>query len=287
MLLDAIACAFYGINPGSYRRKSRKFNQHDLLRIVFSSVIENNNHRRLDLIVDCPAWTSFDNLKSDILSNVSRKNAFKFQTILDMYTRDQHMVKVGLENVITKVFQVFAGYSSLNLPLGTRPTTNSPRLQVSAKNSNSKRSASDCDDDANPPQYSVTLPCINGNSNEQEKLHVGCGFRMSSNMSLLNNERSLISAERTRSPVLSNTAALFTAKERNNSNLRRLFGDGNIISIAAASAEDLGLILRWRFNDYEWCFESLDSSTTAKLKSPMIIRVRGYDLLFGRFTEHL
>ena len=293
MLLDAIACAYYGINPSSYRRKSRKFNQHDLLRLVFSSVIESNRHRRLDLIVDCPEWTSFDNLKSGILSSVSRKNSLRFQTILDLYTCDQHMMKVGLANVIIKAFRLFAGYTSQNLPQDFHPTTKSVSLGGKAAHMSSKSNSFGSNDAADAAQRSVLLSTISPqskdrgvSSNRFEPL-TWSGLHVTSNACMHPDERQLSSVQPARSPAQSTFPALFTVKEKSGGSLCHLFGDGRIISIAAASAEDLGLILRCRLSDYEWCFESLDHPTTTKLQSPLIIRVRGYDLILHRFVEHL
>ena len=290
MLLDAIACAFYGINPSSYRRKSRKFNQHDLLRLILGTAVESRVGRRLELIMDCPEWTSFDALKMDILSNVSMKNSPKIRIILDMYCYDQRMMAVGLANVIIKVFEVFAGNSSTILPLGTRPTTKSIRLRGDANYPMITKSFLDRYEGISPQEAIGNVNFIRKDSVEKvlsspsREPQQGSEIRV---LEMLPDVTPLISPGKGKLQVRPFTAARFVAKEKNGRSLQSLFGDGKIISIAAASAENLGLILYQRISDFEWCFESLDESTTNMLCNPMVIRVRGQEVLLCRYIEHL
>lgn len=287
MLLDAIACVFYGIDPNSYRRKSRKFNQHDLLRQVFNSLNVKHQHEEMKIIVDSPEWTSFDALKKDILSSVSRKNSPKFQSIMAMFACDQYMAKIGLTNVIKKAFQVLAGYSKTDAPSIIRSTTSLTLQEGILKSFSCKRHALNCD-----MLSSLPIRIANELLPHAQTDFCGSFVGVSMESDFRQNhgyctELPDMAVENVVSPLQASTVALFLAREGNHRSLSYLFGDGMVISIAAAAAENLGLMLRWKINEFEWCFESLDSATTIWLEAQQNIRVRGYNVHFYRHFEHL
>ena len=114
-MMDAIACAFYGIQPNTYRRKSRKFNQHDLLAKTLRSLAGNDLNLELTLVIDRPEWSSFEYLRREFQMNLPKKNISKYQNIVAMFLYDENMIKVGLPEVLNRVVHVCVGVRSVSL----------------------------------------------------------------------------------------------------------------------------------------------------------------------------
>ena len=114
-MMDAISCAFYGIQPNTYRRKSRKFNQHDLLAKTLRSLAGNDLNLELTLVIDRPEWSSFEYLRREFQMNLPKKNISKYQNIVAMFLYDENMIKVGLPEVLNRVVHVCVGVRSVSL----------------------------------------------------------------------------------------------------------------------------------------------------------------------------
>jgi hypothetical protein len=83
---------------------------------------------------------------------------------------------------------------------------------------------------------------------------------------------------------LAATEYLYLIREGNGKNLQELYGDGLIITIAAAVIEEIEIWLVEKQNDFEWTYCAKAESDVDKLSVHENLRVLGYTLFISRIV---
>jgi hypothetical protein len=279
--MDAIACAFYGIKPCTYRRKTRKFNQHDLLQQVLTqmaSELPPASAEDITIVIDREEWSSFEMLKREFQVNLPKRSQQKYQAMVAMFLFDEHMIKAGLSTVISRAILFILGKSPPDMLPGIVPTVQALGLGNNnvTQLTGSLHSEFLSDIGLMPSNASINL-------NGDQPLTHSLGKAIDN---LLGPSRQLfrkILLESTTTTIRAESDDLFALFSMTALNLHEAIGDPMVIICAAASSENMDLSVFKKSNDLEWIFKSKNSESTLKILEVGKLRVLGYELVFKKY----
>ena len=267
---------------------------------LIHSLAEVNHHdgTPTNFVIDCPSWASFDSLQRELQKYPPKKNADKYTSILSMYMTNEEMLEVGLSNVLHKVVEIClatdiqqinernarladgsegfeasetCGYQGLRLLAQRKPSL--PKLDQYKEGDNT--SAMSLKD---------SLSLTSDESLKRSHTHDQSTKKLMRSSELVDSRASL-STSGTSGSSSSNESAtidsttIFSVTSSTMLNLTEVFGDGEIVEVAVAAAENIEVKLVEKLNDFEWVFRANTYEAAEKLLKLGQFRVLGYNLI--------
>jgi hypothetical protein len=279
--MDAIACAFYGIKPFTYRRKSRKFSQHELLENVLQNMasqfpIAPELGTDITILVDQEEWSSFDMLKREFQMTIPRKSLQKFQAMVAMFLYDEYMNGVGLQTVISTAVLIIIGRMVPSIPPGVRPTVEVLGNNVADLTSSLLNGSTESLSNAMP------LTTHSWEQSLSQSLETAIDGLNGKSRLLL--RKILLDPFDMNDGLNENVFSLFSSKGLN---LEEVIGDAMLVVFAAAASESIDLVLVEKINEQEWIFKSKNQESTQRIIEIGKIHVLRHELLLSRHLPHI